>query len=986
MNKVLARGIMTIAAVNDGKNGQTPHLHIAYANSPDGKVDFSTDDSKGRAYIGQYVSYTDEPDSTDAGMYTWSRFKGNDAVMYKLVMSGSQFNVKADGSFSPEFISIKAYKVQGENLTQLSPSKNVTVLVTKGESKSFLIKKESFAVRSDKWKLFAYKEDMADVFNVDLLINNKKVDMQTIHVVRDGRNGQDAKVWHVAFSIRNITGKKGETFRLKYGRTVGESTSWYDDNPTNHGFNRLYAVIIDDATGNEHKAVLGEDLNVADFFTGGSMTVRLMNRKTGETLAQDTIYPEAKQGKDAVSYKLIPIDEKVLAYLTDSKEKKVDVRLKYKIMKSAGEQLSFVYDLAADGMALTEDGGFGGFGSADGEYGLQRLDMEYKERPDDSYVVTLKKDGRIVDRRVLPITFKPKVVFDTDTENGRINSEIVDVKGNVSRVERDLKKTNITVGNLSENFTQLQMTSKEISFTVNNGTRPNLLLGSDLDLSEVQDKIRLAYYNGDVIQQNTAKKEELQRQLDATPTNDTAKRNDLQKKINACNDAITTARNQVNECKAAIEKHLGVGISGDMEIGNREMFEYLKGKGVGGSDAIRFKNAYKREDWAKWTNISWRDVPLKQNTTYTISVWVKFKSYGKKGRMYVDCASDDGRYCFGGYRYKEHYYDRADIDEWQRVRYVFDSGASKKMSALNFCCIADEEEGAQCEIWLCRPKLEEGNTATPWCAYDGTVDALLAGGFDIKEKKFTATADNFVVQNNKGEKTFMVDEKGALRSIDTSGKGCIVLRPEAGYISILDSETGKERVMVSKNGIFCLGVKDNNIVFDTGNERGMYAGLDMGAGMFRVNTFNDETIGMQLDIIMNGLPYTGNNNLQYSQLYVDGKNNLKINTGEPIVKFLHPNDVYTMKYTDTTIVANTEPYRDATITLPKNPQVGMEVEIINIGTGFCYLETADDTKIFWNDVKTKETVREHTKISLLYVGGSDNLWIYTTEGVCGEKK
>ena len=66
MNKVLARAIMTIAAVNDGKDGQTPHLHIAYANSPDGKVDFSTDDSKDRAYIGQYVSYTDEPDSTDA--------------------------------------------------------------------------------------------------------------------------------------------------------------------------------------------------------------------------------------------------------------------------------------------------------------------------------------------------------------------------------------------------------------------------------------------------------------------------------------------------------------------------------------------------------------------------------------------------------------------------------------------------------------------------------------------------------------------------------------------------------------------------------------------------------------------------------------------------------------------------------------------------------------------------------------------------------
>ena len=253
--------------------------------------------------------------------------------------------------------------------------------------------------------------------------------------------------------------------------------------------------------------------------------------------------------------------------------------------------------------------------------------------------------------------------------------------------------------------TEIKQTAESFSLTVANGTRPNLLWGSDLDL-----------------------------------------------------DGVDTTN------KEAIQKHLGIVISDDMEIGNRDMFEYLKGEGVGGSDAIHFKNVYKREGWAKWTNFSWMDVPLKPNTKYTISVWVKFKSYGKKGRMYVDCNSDDGRYCFGGYLYKEHYYDRADINEWQRVRYVFNSGASKKMNVLNFCCIADEEEGAQCEIWLCHPKLEEGNTATPWCAYDGTMDALLAGGFDAKNRKFTATADNFVVQNNKGEKTFFVDENGRINN------------------------------------------------------------------------------------------------------------------------------------------------------------------------------------------------------------------------------
>lgn len=696
--------------------------------------------------------------------------KGLATNTYKLVMSSSQFNVKADGSFSPQFISIYAYKDHGESLTQLSPSKSVKVVVTKGEKNLPLSDKSHVAVLKNKWNLWADKEDMNDVFNVNLLLNDNVVDMQKIHIVRDGKNGQDAKVWHVAFSIRNITGKKGEMFKLKYGRTVGESTSWYDDNPTNHGFNQLYAVIIDGATGNEHQAELGVDLNVADFFTGGSLTVRLMNSKTGELLAQDTIYPEAKQGKDAVSYKLIPLTENALAYITEDKKtkvktNKVGIRLLYKVMKSAGEQVNFT-TLEAEGMTLTIQPIVNKSETFNYNYDIDAYclsaSIDYKEIPDNSYTVTLKKGSDIVDQRIVPITFKPKVVFDIDTVNGTITSRIETAEGKVSLFEQDIKKTQITVGKLDEQYSQLKVKSDEISLTVNNGTRPNLLWGSDLDLSELQDVIKRAYDLGNSIKKKTEEKAEWKRKRDNAGSDDDRMR--YQEGMDDCDRKIAQAQGEVAKCREAIAKHLGVVISGDMEIGNREMFQYLKGEGVGGSDAIRFKNAYKREGWAKWTSISWHDVPLKPNTTYTISVWVKFKSYGGKGRMYVDCASDDGRYCFGGYWYKEHYYDRADIDEWQRVRYVFDSGASKRLSSLFFACIADEEEGAQCEIWLCRPKLEESNKATPWCAYDGTVEALLASGFSLKDKEFIATSDNFKVQNNKGEQTFFVDKNGHINA------------------------------------------------------------------------------------------------------------------------------------------------------------------------------------------------------------------------------
>lgn len=610
----------------------------------------------------------------------------NSAVLYKLVMSSSQFNVKADGRLSPEFISIYAYKVQGENLTQLSPSNNVKVLVTKGESKVPLLNdnKESLAVRSDRWNLWADKDNMPDVFNVELFIKDKLVDkqklvdMQKIHIVRDGRNGLDGK--------DGINGENGT---------------------------------------------------------------------------------DGKDGKDAVSYNLIPMQEAAVAYKAESGENLVRLFLAYKIQKTVGE-VTQELALGEEGIKLSVAGITKTFVSIGGVYVLDKKDAPYKEQNIETYIVTLTKGSNIVDKRIVPITFKPKVVFDIDTVNGEITSKIEAANGKINSVERDLNKTNATVGDLQKDFTQLQMTSKEISLTVNNGTRPNLLWGSDLDLSEVQDKIQLAYDNGAVIQQNTAKKEELQRQLDATPTNDMAKRNDLQKKIDICNNAITTARNKVGECKAAIHKHLGVGIA-NTKIDNAEWFAYMKGGGISGADALKFKAM---KDTSEFAGLFWeinagaaRNLQLKPNTLYTLSAWVRTE-FDKDAQGYANFVFEafkkekaDSAQRVGILSFKATSSWFEPINEWTRVSATFTT------EELQYGSVAMWVNGTKpATLYICRPKLEEGNTATPWCAYDGTVEALLASGFSLKDKEFTATFDNFKVQNNKGEQTFFVDEKGRINN------------------------------------------------------------------------------------------------------------------------------------------------------------------------------------------------------------------------------
>lgn len=60
----------------DGTNGQNAYLHVAYANSIDGRVDFSITSSSNRVYMG---TYTDNifNQSTDPTKYQWLRVKGD---------------------------------------------------------------------------------------------------------------------------------------------------------------------------------------------------------------------------------------------------------------------------------------------------------------------------------------------------------------------------------------------------------------------------------------------------------------------------------------------------------------------------------------------------------------------------------------------------------------------------------------------------------------------------------------------------------------------------------------------------------------------------------------------------------------------------------------------------------------------------------------------------------------------------------------------
>lgn len=78
-----------------GDNGLTPYFHVAWSNSQDGSVDFSTHESLNKTYMGNYTDYESE-DSQDPTKYKWAKIKGEDGADGKTGQLGSNLLIRSD--------------------------------------------------------------------------------------------------------------------------------------------------------------------------------------------------------------------------------------------------------------------------------------------------------------------------------------------------------------------------------------------------------------------------------------------------------------------------------------------------------------------------------------------------------------------------------------------------------------------------------------------------------------------------------------------------------------------------------------------------------------------------------------------------------------------------------------------------------------------------------------------------------------------------
>lgn len=126
-----------------GADGKTPYFHVAWADSSNGAVGFTTHGGTDKKYMGTYTDFTLR-DSENYSDYTWVRVKGNDGESFKfnLLSNGDfheDFTEKGPGYYSipdvwqvrkkEELDRVKIRSTDGQNVLTVDASGSNTVLI-----------------------------------------------------------------------------------------------------------------------------------------------------------------------------------------------------------------------------------------------------------------------------------------------------------------------------------------------------------------------------------------------------------------------------------------------------------------------------------------------------------------------------------------------------------------------------------------------------------------------------------------------------------------------------------------------------------------------------------------------------------------------------------------------------------------------------------------------------------------------------------------
>ncbi|HEU8018273.1 TPA: collagen-like protein [Streptococcus pneumoniae] len=154
-----------------GADGRTPYFHRAWANSADGRTDFSTSDSTNKRYLGTLTDFT-EADSQNPAQYKWTalfdnvqvgaenRYSSTSAVSGYLAQGGQINKAQGDNNErTSDFIDIQGLSNLIMQLWVTTPAKGMPwhawqfYDANKSPIGTRLTGKDSYTARAQKWHI-----------------------------------------------------------------------------------------------------------------------------------------------------------------------------------------------------------------------------------------------------------------------------------------------------------------------------------------------------------------------------------------------------------------------------------------------------------------------------------------------------------------------------------------------------------------------------------------------------------------------------------------------------------------------------------------------------------------------------------------------------------------------------------------------------------------------------------------------------------------
>lgn len=277
-----------------GEDGKTSYVHFAYANSADGRIDFSTTDSTNKLYMGQYVDY-EQADSYDPARYSWTRVKGEDGRTYILQPDTLVIKQGANNVYTPRSVTFSSFYRDGTTASRTSYSGRFKIeestdgtnyyqkYVSSYNESSHTHTPTSTSVKSIRCTLYASGG------------TNTPLDIQTIAVVRDVDNLTQEEIFNILTDNGRLQGifmRDGMLYLngsyIKSGKVSGEYVDARNLTVTNSSGQKTLAI---DSYGNV-------SLMVSTFSLSGKAvaTEDYVSNKTAQALSEAKIYADQKTG------------------------------------------------------------------------------------------------------------------------------------------------------------------------------------------------------------------------------------------------------------------------------------------------------------------------------------------------------------------------------------------------------------------------------------------------------------------------------------------------------------------------------------------------------------------------------------------------------------------------------------------------------------------------------------------------------------------